>query len=155
MHTGISRDFRFFFSFFFFLTLIRIIGRKVSLIRAIFIGVRFYKIQFEMLRNYRGIVLNCLGRNPRNSLEFSAKKGQRPFIVPTRDRISSRYYFRKWHLLDEKLCSRLCFSWIVVQMVYLFSLDDEARWWRMQRKSVLLAFYSYLLWRSMFNAESN
>lgn len=110
--------------FFFFLPLIRIIGRKVSLIRTIF-------IRFDInVRNFRGIVLNSVVevcRNPRNSLEFSAKKGQRPFIVPTEDRISSRYSFRKWHLLDEKFCSRLCFFWIVVQMEYLFSLDDEDR----------------------------
>lgn len=142
MHAGISRDFHFFF---FFLILIRIIGRKVSLIRAIFIENDFirYNLTLRMLRNYRGIVLNSvveICRNPRNSLEFSAKKGQRPFIVPTGDRISSRYSFRKWHLLDEKLCSRLCFSWIVVQMEYLFSLDDEARWRKMQRKSVSLVF---------------
>lgn len=97
-----------------------------------------------MLRNYRGIVLNSvveICRNPRNSLEFSAKKGQRPFIVPTGDRISSRYSFRKWHLLDEKLCSRLCFSWIVVQMEYLFSLDDEAWWRKMKKRFISVRIY--------------
>lgn len=135
MHADISRD------FYFFLTIIRIIERKVSLIRAIFTENDF--IRYNLTLNIKELPWNRFefrGRNPRNSLEFSAKKGQRPFIVPTGDRISSRYSFRKWHLLDEKLCSRLCLSWIDVQMEYLFSLDDEARRRKMQRKNVLLMF---------------